>query len=873
MGKGRAPILSSGMYLRRLLLALLFLLLSCLGGNGAAHAACVCSSGKMTSWYPGTAPVSIDGNVTDWGSIMADPHNNICDGSPATALLDIDAPIQSTGRDLEQFTYTYDSNYVYAITRRYASSTNTDNFIYYADTNNNGLMQTGEKVIVVGWQGTNENVSVYLGTYVSYYAGGDPMVCTEGFTGGQNCTLGYADGYHLPGTIANLPSTGQPNHEGRWGSAAGTEMEWFVSWGELGVAPGTAFSFHVSSTNSQPGAASFPAQTDDNMGGCGGGGGTTQYAALTLAQDQTLPLTSNLSYSITHVLTNNGNGNDNFTLTSAVSGSNSPIPTVTYYYNGQAFTDTATLGADFSLAPGASITFTAQFNFPSSPLNKNYSITTTAASKFDSSIRAQVVDSLVSQKAIVLHKQTNAGSYGSFTFGGGTNGLPASLTLTTAAASNPVSSQAFLIANVTKPSSITETVPPGWRFVSASCSYAPSGAPVAVTVTNNAAATPPTATLTIDNFAFAPSDALVDCTFVNEKLPTISLTKVLGGARVSDADQFTVQLKQGATVISSTTAGTGAQVAAGTGTVAYTAGSTGLAYALDEVKSAGPTPANVYAASLSCTNNGLSVAAPTSLGESFTPVIGDNYSCFVTNTPPILTVRKLSAGRTGLFSFAGTNGVAASFTLDTAAANPQAQSFVLSAINTPTSVTESVPAGWTLTGDCQDGAGNPVPSVTLANGTLSIPAPAVVAGMHLVCTFINTLKPNLVLNKTTDVGSLDPQQVATYSFEFSNTAGSATNLVISDLLSPHTTFGCDSFGPGAPFQFVDGAGAAASGVTPGAPLFSQDGGATWGYVLPAAGFDANVTNWKIPMVGTMKGWNGSPDPYPSFTIRYKTKAR
>ena len=76
-----------------------------------------------------------------------------------------------------------------------------------------------------------------------------------------------------------------------------------------------------------------------------------------------------------------------------------------------------------------------------------------------------------------------------------------------------------------------------------------------------------------------------------------------------------------------------------------------------------------------------------------------------------------------------------------------------------------------------------------------------------------------------------------------------------------------------PFQFTDGAGLAASGVTLGTPAFSQDGGATWGYSLPATGFDGNVTNWKIPMAGTMKGWTGAPDPYPSFTIKYKSKAR
>ena len=530
MRKGAASITSCRQLLCRLLASLLILLTA---APGTTQAACVCSSGRMTNYFPVTAPIVIDGATSDWNSVISDPHNNICDGSPGSTLVDLDAPIQSTGRDLEQFTYTYDANYVYAMTKRYASSTNTDKFIYYADTNNNGLMETGEAVIVVAWQGNNREVDLYLGSYRSYYPGGDPLACTPGYKAGQACTTAYADGYKLPGTIENLPAAGNPTYTGSWGSTTGTEMEWAVTWSDLGVTPGTAFSFHVSSTNSQPGASSFPGQVDDNMGGCGGGVGTTQYAAQTLTPDQTVTLTANQSYSTTHILTNTGNGNDNFTLTSAVTGSPAPIPTVTYYYNGVAFTDTSTLGAGFAIARGASITLTTQFSFGSSPAYKNYSVTTTAASKFDSAVTAQAVDTLFSE--------------------------------------------------------------------------------------------------------------------------------------------------------------------------------------------------------------------------------------------------------------------------------PQ--------------------------------------------------------------------KPNLLVSKSADAAGVDPGQVVTYTVQVTNTAGTATSVVVSDLLSSHTALGGDSYGAGAPFQFVDGAAAAASGVTLGTPAYSQDNGATWGYLLGVTGFDGNVTNWKIPMVGSMKEWSGAPDPYPSFSIKYRALAR
>jgi len=52
---------------------------------------------------------------------------------------------------------------------------------------------------------------------------------------------------------------------------------------------------------------------------------------------------------------------------------------------------------------------------------------------------------------------------------------------------------------------------------------------------------------------------VISCVITNTpKPPTITLSKALGGARIANTDQFTVQIKNGATVSSSaTTAGTG----------------------------------------------------------------------------------------------------------------------------------------------------------------------------------------------------------------------------------------------------------------------------------------------------------------------------
>jgi hypothetical protein len=72
----------------------------------------------------------------------------------------------------------------------------------------------------------------------------------------------------------------------------------------------------------------------------------------------------------------------------------------------------------------------------------------------------------------------------------------------------------------------------------------------------------------------------------------------------------------------------------------------------------------------------------------------------------------------------------------------------------------------------------------------------------------------------------------------------------------------------AGFTFTDGA-PLSSGLTLGTPDFSNTNGTIWGYSPVTggggapAGYDGTVTNWKIPMNGTMNA-NGA-----NFTLTYK----
>ena len=151
--------------------------------------------------------------------------------------------------------------------------------------------------------------------------------------------------------------------------------------------------------------------------------------------------------------------------------------------------------------------------------------------------------------------------------------------------------------------------------------------------------------------------AAVTCTLTNASppAPTLRVTKELAGAgRLNAADQFTVQIRQGTSVVSSTTnattAGTGSSVTAGTGTTGTFTAAAATSYTISEVMAAGSvTPLSRYAGSLSCTDSNAvqTTGLPTSLNSAFTLQAGAAVSCVLTNTSvasPTLVVTKQLAG-------------------------------------------------------------------------------------------------------------------------------------------------------------------------------------------------------------------------------------
>ncbi|MDH4107220.1 MAG: hypothetical protein OEW35_02795 [Gammaproteobacteria bacterium] len=353
----------------------------------------VCSCGFGDGQFTLTT-IGVDGDLSDWTAVLADIDNNVCDG-PSGGLTDRDAPVQSTGRDLTHFAYTWDNGNIYLFTERFGTSNNTQSFVYYADVDNDLLMETGEPVIGVSWQGNNRSVAVYIFSYVSDAPGGDSMADGAGF----------GDGYTLPGSFANVPPSGNPTRAGSWGSANGLQMEFYVTWAELGLPLNSPFTFHVSSSNASLGAASFTSQVDDNLSGCGGRIGSTIIPAVQFVPDRTLTGFAAQTVAAVHTVTNGSNASDSFDLTSAASGDFAPG--ISYYADtdasgnltpaDQLLTDTTGDGNPDTgaLAPGASLTVLVAYAIPGSVADgDSAAVVVTAASDYEPLAAASVTDTI-----------------------------------------------------------------------------------------------------------------------------------------------------------------------------------------------------------------------------------------------------------------------------------------------------------------------------------------------------------------------------------------------------------------------------------------------------------------------------------------------
>ncbi len=142
-----------------------------------------------------------------------------------------------------------------------------------------------------------------------------------------------------------------------------------------------------------------------------------------------------------------------------------------------------------------------------------------------------------------------------------------------------------------------------------------------------------------------------------------------------------------------------------------------------------------------------------------------------------------------------------------------------------------------------------------------------ISDLGLNSLIVRPLPPVLTTLKTSDVPNASPGQVVTYTVQITNTGtGNASNVLLTDLLPGFTHFGMNSYGVNVPFQFIEGG--TPSTLTLGTPTWSNNNGSTWTYTLSSgsggapAGYDGPVTNFRLPMIGSMP-------PGSSFSVRYR----
>ncbi len=170
--------------------------------------------------------------------------------------------------------------------------------------------------------------------------------------------------------------------------------------------------------------------------------------------------------------------------------------------------------------------------------------------------------------------------------------------------------------------------------------------------------------------------------------------------------------------------------------------------------------------------------------------------------------------------------------------------------------------------DARMSAGNYINNSTVSAGRVGR-APTVLYASYPMT--VSASLPTLTVVKSSDVARAKPGQVVTYTIQVTNTGvGRAHNVVVDDHMSPYTALQLD-IGTGSPFLFSDGV--PVSGLALGVPAYSNDQGASYVYAPVSgaggapAGYDGNVTDWRIPMTGLMNGNGGN------FTIQYKAMVK
>lgn len=152
-------------------------------------------------------------------------------------------------------------------------------------------------------------------------------------------------------------------------------------------------------------------------------------------------------------------------------------------------------------------------------------------------------------------------------------------------------------------------------------------------VTGSSTPMPSGVVTTSYNFGSLQFGDVVSCNFVATPYPHLQLTKALSwsGRRFTD-DEFVMTIRQGATIVATTTTG-GSGTTVTNASTPLTQVTAGTSYVLDE-EGDGATSLLQYTSTMACVNAhaGSSTTLPTAAGEAIVPQLGDVIRCTITNT-------------------------------------------------------------------------------------------------------------------------------------------------------------------------------------------------------------------------------------------------
>jgi len=327
--------------------------------------------------------ITIDGNMEDWFAVLSNTNNYRHDEPSGSGDLDV---VGTADRDLTEFAYTWDSQYLYFYFKRVSSGTNVISVMAYLDYGLDGYMNSTDKVIKFVWHGSNGQWDSDLYNY-------NPVGVGDLMNG---------SGYDLPGSITENQSL-EDNIPGS--TSPGIQLEARVAWSALGFSGPRAINFQPASA--QGTGTNLPSQIEDNIDTI-----SSQYASFLFSPDNMDSALNGTSVYYAHDLMNCGISGDTIDMTKV---SNQGWTITLYYPNGTALTDTDSDGkVDMPLGTNNFTTLIAKIDVPSATSMGVIDVSTiTATSSVVSSESKNVKDTTATgQIAITPSTRTIYGAPG-----------------------------------------------------------------------------------------------------------------------------------------------------------------------------------------------------------------------------------------------------------------------------------------------------------------------------------------------------------------------------------------------------------------------------------------------------------------------------